>query len=206
MSVLDTDTGTTRRYHHGDLAEAMVSRALADVRARGADHLSLRAVAQAVGVSASAAYNHFADKDALLCAVGACGIADMDERMARALAAHPGTDADSAWRRLEGLGRAYLTFAVDEPHLFRLAFGPPCMSVRQQTHDSGPYGKLVDALDELHARGLLRPGVRPGLDVTIWAATHGTASLIVEGGLPADAGEALFDSVRRLVLDTEGRR
>ena len=62
----------SRTYHHGALAEAMVDQALASVRAKGADQVSLRSIAQALDVSPSAAYNHFADKDDLLRAVGAC--------------------------------------------------------------------------------------------------------------------------------------
>ena len=78
----------SRSYHHGALAEAMVEQALIAVREHGADDVSLRAMAQALDVSPSAAYNHFADKDDLLRAVGACGLAALDERMSRVLAAH----------------------------------------------------------------------------------------------------------------------
>lgn len=190
----------TRTYHHGALAEAMVEQALSDVRERGEEQLSLRAVAHAVGVSPSAAYNHFADKDALLRAVGVCGLAAMDERMTRVLAAYPSADALSAMDRLKGLGRAYMNFAVDEPHLFRLVFGPTCAELSQHAADSGPYRKLIDALDDLDRLGLLKSGVRPGLDVTIWAATHGVASLMVDGALPREASDALLESVGRLIL------
>jgi len=203
MNVVNIQKSTARPYHHGALAEAMVDQALADVRASGAEHLSLRGVAQAVGVSPSAAYNHFADKEALLQAVGACGVAALDERMARVLAAHPGDDAQSAIDRLQGLGRAYMTFALEEPHLFRLVFGPTCQKQMQEAEWSGPYLKLNAALDELDALGLLRPGVRPGLDSTIWAATHGAASLMIDGGLPPEASDALIDSIERLILNEE---
>ena len=205
MNVVNIRKSRARGYHHGALAETMVEQALADVRLRGAEQLSLRAVAQAVGVSPGASYNHFADKDALLRAVGECGVAAMDERMARVLAAHPGTDAQSACDRLEGLGRAYMNFAIEEPHLFRLVFGPICTGQEKRGDRSGPYGKLVDALDELDALGVLRPGVRPGLDVTIWSATHGTATLMVEGRLPLEAGDGFLSSILQLILIDEAR-
>lgn len=203
MNVVNIRKSTARPYHHGALAEAMVEQALADVRVRGAEHLSLRGVAQAVGVSPSAAYNHFADKDALLRAVGACGTAALDERMARVLAAHPGNDPQSAIDRLQGLGRAYMAFATEEPHLFRLMFGPTCAELHQQAETAGPYVKLITALDELDDLGQLKPGVRPGLDLTIWAATHGMASLIVDGALSPEAGRELIDSIERLILNEE---
>jgi AcrR family transcriptional regulator len=190
-----------RAYHHGALAEAMVEEALAAVREHGADHVSLRAIAQALDVSPSAAYNHFADKDALLVAVGQCGLAALDERMARVLAAHPGDSDDAARARFAGLGRAYIAFAVEEPNLFRLVFGPICAEADMGPESwTGPYAKLVAALDELNERGMLVAGARDGLDVTVWGATHGIASLIIEGYLPRDAGDALVDSMGRLAL------
>ena len=65
---------------------------------------------------------------------------------------------------------------------------------------SGPYVKLVDALDDLDTRGLLVAGARDGLDVIVWGASHGIASLIIEGYLPREAGDALIASMDRLAL------
>ena len=189
----------SRTYHHGALAEAMVDQALASVRAKGADHVSLRSIAQALEVSPSAAYNHFADKDDLLRAVGACGLAALDERMSRVLAAHPADTADAARARFSGLGRAYLAFAVDETHLFQLTFGPICAAKEMPPVGTGPYGKLTDALDDLDRWGQLKPGIRPGLDLTVWASTHGMATLLVEAAVPAESVDDFIDSLVRLI-------
>jgi AcrR family transcriptional regulator len=190
----------SRSYHHGALAEAMVDTALASVRAQGADQVSLRSIAQALDVSPSAAYNHFADKDDLLRSVGACGLAALDERMARALAAHPADSDEAARVRFSALGRAYLAFAIDETHLFQLTFGPICMAKQLPPAESGPYIKLTASLDDLDRRGLLTPGIRPGLDLTVWAATHGMATLLVEGAVPSEAVDSFIDSILRLVV------
>lgn len=191
----------SRSYHHGALAEAMVDQALAEVRARGVEHVSLRSIAQALGVSPSAAYNHFTDKDDLLRAVGVCGLAALDERMARVLAAHPADSPEAAMARFAGLGRAYVNFAIEETHLFQLVFSPLCATGEVEPGDTGPYLKLTTALDELDRWGVLRPGIRPGLDLTVWAATHGMASLIVEGELPALSVEGFIESIARLLMD-----
>jgi AcrR family transcriptional regulator len=191
----------SRRYHHGALAEAMVDQALASVRAQGADQVSLRSIAQALDVSPSAAYNHFADKDDLLRAVGACGLAALDERMARVLAAYPADSAEAARARFSGLGRAYLVFAIDETHLFQLTFGPICADKEMAPAQTGPYRKLIAALDDLDRWGLLKPGIRPGLDLTVWASTHGMATLLVEGAVPAEAVDAFLESFAHLLLD-----
>lgn len=204
MNVVNIGGIVTRTYHHGALAEAMVEQALAEVRLRGADQVSLRAIAQSLDVSPSAAYNHFPDKDGLLRAVGSCGLAALDERMARVLAAHPGDTAEAAKARFAGLGRAYLGFASDETHLFQLTFGPICAAKERLPGDTGPYGKLSAALDDLDRCGLLRPGIRDGLDLTVWASTHGMACLIVEGLIPSEAAEAFIDSMGRLILAEDG--
>ena len=190
----------SRNYHHGALAEAMVDQALTEVRVRGADQVSLRGIAQSLDVSPSAAYNHFADKDDLLRAVGACGLAALDERMTRVFAAHSGDNAEAAKARFSGLGRAYLAFAIDETHLFQLTFGPICSGKGVPAEDAGPYLKLMTALDDLDRFGLLKPGIRPDLDLMVWAATHGMATLLVEGAVPPEHAEAFICSMARLVL------
>jgi len=193
----------TRTYHHGALAEAMVDEALVRVRAQGADQVSLRSIAQSLDVSPSAAYNHFADKDDLLRAVGACGLAALDERMSRVLASHPASTADAARARFAGLGRAYLAFAIDETHLFQLTFGPICSVKEMPPEETGPFQKLMGALDDLDRWGLLKPGTRDGLDLIVWAGTHGMATLLVEGAVPPDAVDSFIDSMTRLIFKGE---
>lgn len=193
----------SRSYHHGALAEAMVDQALTDVRAHGAEHVSLRSIAQALDVSPSSAYNHFADKDDLLRAVGVCGLAMLDERMARVLAAHPADTPEAAAARFAGLGRAYLAFARDETNLFRLTFGPLCSHIDVEAETTAPYRKLADSLDDLEKWHLLKPDIRSGLDLTVWAATHGMASLIVEGAMPPESSDSFIDSMGALVMGSE---
>ena len=190
----------SRSYHHGALAEAMVEQALSSVRSQGADHVSLRSIAQALEVSPSAAYNHFADKDDLLRAVGACGFDALDARMAAALAEHRGDSAKAARARFRALGLAYLSFAMDETHLFQLTFGPLCAGMDYPPDGTGPYSKLTAALDDLDRWGLLKPGIRPGLDLTVWASTHGMATLLVEGAVPHEAAPEFVDSFARLLM------
>jgi AcrR family transcriptional regulator len=195
-------------YHHGDLRSALLTEALGRVRSQGAEEVSLRGVAQAVGVSPSAAYHHFPDKDALLGAVAEQAMAELDRRMARAWEDAEGDDDAAAVRRLQGLGRAYVRFALDEPHLFRHAFG--AHADRHGVHtaedldakraDSVAYGLLCQALDDVDARGLLPPGVREGLDLVTWTTVHGFACLVLEGYLAPEAGEQVLATFSRVAL------
>ncbi len=204
---------TTTRYHHGDLEQALTVEALDQVRSRGTDAVSLRQVAQAVGVSPSAAYSHFPDKTALMVAVAGHGLAELDERMLAATSAVPGDDDAAALVRFRVAGETYARFAVDEPHLFRHVFGPACAlhHAASQEGASGiqpdqiSYQVLCRALDDLEERGMLRPGAREGLDLVAWTMVHGFASLVLDGFLPPEAGELIIDGLARLALSDEAR-
>ena len=60
-------------YHHGDLRAACLRAAMELLEEGGTSALSLRAVARRAGVSPAAPYRHYADRDALISAVGAVG-------------------------------------------------------------------------------------------------------------------------------------
>ncbi len=105
-------------YHHGDLHEALVRTARKLLEKDGLEHLSLRGVARAAGVSPAAPYHHFADKHALLGAVAAEGFTQLREEMLARMATVP----DAAGRR-DACGIGYVAFAVKNPALFRLMFG-----------------------------------------------------------------------------------
>ena len=104
-------------YHHGDLANALISAALAAVEQDGPEAVSLRDLAQGLGVSRAAPYRHFADRDALLAAVAARGFEDLNVGYEAALAA----EGDGR-EKLRAAGRVYLDFARRRPGLFQLMF------------------------------------------------------------------------------------
>jgi AcrR family transcriptional regulator len=61
------------KYHHGDLRKSLVSTATKMVTEDGIEGLSLRKLAEKIGVSRTAAYHHFTDKNDLLCAIAEQG-------------------------------------------------------------------------------------------------------------------------------------
>ncbi len=67
---------TSSNYHHGDLRTALINTATSIIEERGIDALSLRKLAEQVGVSRTAPYHHFKDKNALLSAIAAKGFDD----------------------------------------------------------------------------------------------------------------------------------
>ena len=72
-------------YHHGDLRNALVAAAAQMVERDGEERFSLREAARSVGVTANAAYRHFADRSALLTAVAASGFEELSRRMGAAM-------------------------------------------------------------------------------------------------------------------------
>ncbi|HEX9064516.1 MAG TPA: TetR-like C-terminal domain-containing protein [Streptosporangiaceae bacterium] len=206
-------------YHHGDLPNALADAATEMARAGGPDAVVLRAAARAAGVSAAAAYRHFADHDELLYVVRLRALDELADAMQRSLeAGEPLADpAQEALRRLRALGRAYIGFALTDPGLFRTAFcrpekpvaapglpaGPalpsepvlPAAAERMSAH--GPYALLSGVLDELVQCGVLEPGRRAGAEIPAWAAVHGLATLLIDGPLALLSPQEQLDAAER---------
>ncbi len=189
-------------YHHGALRKALLDEAFAVLRRGGADAVSLRAVAGAVGVSPSAAYHHFPDKAALLVAVGdLCGEL-FDRRMIETALSVRGDSDTAAVRRFVALGRAYIDFAQEEPHLFRHMFGELCAGTSPIASGvSLAFDTLLGELDTLAQRGLLRTGAREGLELVAWSCVHGFAVLAAAGLIPSEMRDDLLVSLCRIVIN-----
>lgn len=188
-------------YHHGDLESALLFGAVERVRKVGAEKVSLRAIAGDLGVSPSAAYHHFPDKDALLTAAGFAAIDKLADQQEVALSLITATGAEGALARFRALGRSYVDFALNEPHLFRLAFGGHCVIPEDNQGEVQPraWVILTTTLDGLVSTGLLKAEFRQKSEILVWSAVHGVATLILEGQLPPEAADELFDSLAQLL-------
>ena len=160
-------------YHHGDLRAALIAEGMR-LLGEGADDLSLRGVARNVGVSATAVYRHFPDKDALLSAIAEEGFRKLGEAQRAAFDAAR-ADAASAFK---ATGAAYVRFALGNPSLFRLMFLRPTASSRQS--DAAVFLRL-------NANALAPTGVDPKVyALHAWSVAHGLAMLMLDGLAPAD--------------------
>lgn len=149
----------------------------------GADALSLREVARAAGVSATAVYRHFPDKRALMAAIAEEGV----QWLARAQesAAKEAPDLRSAFL---ATGRTYVLFALQNPELFRLIFTYPGIGGPDPANDATAF-LLHD-----HALALAGGSEERGQAIALhaWSVVHGLAMLMLDGRLPRDL--ALIDS------------
>ena len=94
-------------YHHGDLRRALLDEALRTIETQSVEHLTLRTVGAKLGVSRSALYRHFADKQSLLATVGKEGFRKLRQTLADAW------EANGRGRvGFEAMAKAYVQFAV----------------------------------------------------------------------------------------------
>jgi AcrR family transcriptional regulator len=198
-------------YHHGDLRRALLDEALRTIQTQGVEHLTLRTVGERLGVSRSALYRHFADKEALLATVGKEGFRTLRQALA------------DAWDRngrgrigFEAMGRAYVQFAVAHPSHYRVMFGGFIYSAAKDdqfvAEAKAAFQVLVDALVEQQNAGDIRRDDPVQMARFAWAVVHGTAMLVIDGQVPeADEREAferysverIYASIRQETLRSE---
>jgi AcrR family transcriptional regulator len=200
-----------RRYHHGDLRNALVRAASDLAESGGPEAVTIRAAARAVGVTPTATYRHFTNQVDLLCAAKDDAMEQMAEVIVD-LAARlkPGADpATVAVDRLKAAGRGYVLFALENPGLFRTAFCVvPADAENVDPLDarlaaSPPYAFLAGALDDLVNTGAMDPALRPGAEAGAWAAVHGLSQLLLEGpyqGIDPDVRHEIIESTLEMVV------
>jgi AcrR family transcriptional regulator len=194
-------------YHHGDLRRALLDAGLELAREGGPDAIVLREATRRVGVSANAAYRHFADRDALLDDVVSRAQARAADVIAQSIAevGDLGSPASLARARFRALGVGYLRFAMAEPGLFRTAFAVPTDLRRAASEDAQgacgrtPFQLLSDQLDEMLEAGVLPAAERDGAELLAWSAVHGLAMLALEGPLRDLPRSVIDELVPRLV-------
>jgi AcrR family transcriptional regulator len=184
-----------RSYHHGNLKEVLLEAARKLIEQYGPAGFSLTEAARLAGVSPAAPYRHFRDRDALLAEVARHGF----ERFAARL--------DMAWNNgvptplsaFENLGKAYLTFARDEPASYAVMFES---GLSENEVAATPAAERAFDVLQRAAAALLRAlpeKERPPVKLVslhIWAISHGVATLFAQGNaeskkLPLSAEEIL---------------
>ncbi len=168
-----------KSYHHGQLQEALLESAEASLEQHGPSGLSLRKLGRELGVTPGAPYRHFADKEALLGALGARGFDRLREMMLEQMRGE-----DDPAERLRLAGIAYLSFASAHPQLFRLMFGWMPTQDCEAVHEAGAqaFGVLQATLDAAEAADQLRLSAHDAA-LVVWSAIHGAAFLLIDGGL-----------------------
>jgi AcrR family transcriptional regulator len=177
-----TTTTTRSTYHHGDLRAALVAAGLAMLEA--GEPFSLRALARQAGVSPTAPYRHFPDRDALESALAVRGLQDLMVALA------PNGQTPATSEEVAELGVRYVRFALARPALFRLMFGRECDD--QDDERVRAAAALHDYLATV--LGHVFPNAdADALATAGWSLAHGLAFLHLDGKL-ANSDPAAVDA------------
>lgn len=194
---------TKESYHHGRLREALLEAALRELEVSGTEGLSLRGLAESLGVSKSAPYRHFKSKHELLVALAAEGFRDFADRLEAAAA----LDGAGAFDRLLNVAEGYVDFARARPALYRLMFSRFGYSLHSEAckrNSLRTFGGLIAAVGAAQESGWKRERPRASLSLSIWAAVHGWAGFLIDGLIPEESDfneESWRGCLRSLIED-----
>jgi AcrR family transcriptional regulator len=163
---------------------------------------SMRAVAERVGVSATALYRHFDGKDALVATMLGEAFATFGSYLGRGLGGRKPLE------RFRKTGEAYFDFALDHPRDYQLMFLTNCaelgfrrISKEIEERSQPTFQFLVDRIEECMAAGAMMKGDARQVALYVWSTVHGAASLWLYGQLSESLDLPAFRAHTALCLD-----
>jgi AcrR family transcriptional regulator len=182
MEDVATTTRPRARKGEGDLLRTDILEAAERLllETGSEDAVSIRAVADATGVTPPSIYRHFADKQHLLFEVCARQFERLDEVIEAACAG-----IDDPVEAMRARGRAYVRFGVEHPEHYRIMFMGPAYATPDDWNDllaSGSFAHLIEGLRAVADAGLVRAASEDELQeiaLHVWANIHGLTSLLV---------------------------
>lgn len=193
-----------KAYHHGDLRQVLITEAVKIIREEGEDALSMRKLATNTGVSRTAPYHHFGDKQDLLCAIAEEGFRRFD------LLFEQQNSIDDLQNHLQKRLRVYVNFAIDNSEYYDLMFSSRIWkssnistSLKDKAYSSfRGYTETVMALCENLE---LPAGVTPlRIAQLSWSTFHGMSRLVIDGiYVDKTAIDAMLDTATKLFVPQE---
>lgn len=174
----------SKKYHHGDLKNALIKAGVEILSKEGMEGLSLRKVAQRAGVSHSAPYSHFPDKQSLIAAISTEGFNQLYSELDAAILAYP----KNPKKQLQQGAEAYVQFALNNTDTFKIMFSgvlekekdyPAFVEISSKT-----FQRVVGVVRACQEAGLLRSSSAEMMAVAVWGQVHGIISLALEGQIP----------------------
>jgi len=170
-------------YHHGDLRQSLLEVATHMIGESGIEGLSLRKLASSAGVSRTAPYHHFKDKNALLCAIAEQGFRQYHTNISKDF----NNQSLSMAERFKLFIHSYVAFASNNPELYELMFGRTIWKYEKSTQALRDIAypcfqyqlEMTKTWQEL---GLLNSQENPlRLSQVIWGTLHGITKLMIDG-------------------------
>lgn len=194
-----------KNYHHGDLSNALISAARQLILQKGPNAFSLREVAKLAGVSHTAPYRHFKDKEELLAAIAELGF----RRLAEAMDNINNSVSDPELQFYQ-CGHAYVELAMESPEITQLMFGGYMKSHEQYPalgeSASRAFNGLLRLIENGKQAGLYKDQDTQLLAMTLWSMVHGFSMLAIGKQMPeqwyasATLMQEMVNSVNNLLL------
>ncbi len=171
-------------YHHGDLRDAVLRKALEVIGTEGPYYFSLRSLAADLGVSHTAPRHHFGDRRGVLNAIATEGFTGLAQSLDK---------ARQAGGSFLEQGVAYVTYAIAHPAHFQVMFTPSLLDETDEllaAARAATFAQLRAGVDTLS--GSVSPEDAGAAVVAGWALVHGIATLGLTGNLDASELRDMF--------------
>jgi AcrR family transcriptional regulator len=165
----------------------------------GIDGVSMRKVADIVGVSAPAIYRHFRNKGELLNEIVVEGLKILEGYL------RPALEAATPYERLVAMIDNYLRFALEQPKYFDFAFLVPAADIGAipeeiVKRDWSTFGFAIEQVEHCVEQGYFAKTEDPvQIAIVVWAAAHGLVTLYRTGRFGPDP--AAFREIYRLSIE-----
>jgi AcrR family transcriptional regulator len=178
-----------RNYHHEDLKNELIQKGLKILNREGYEGFSLRKAARACGVSQTAPYRHFRDKDELITAIAIHALREFNSSLESAAA--KGSNPEE---QLKEIGVAYVHFFTENPEYLKLLFlndheaymGDICPE-EDHYKEGHPFATFFNAVKRYKEA---RANETRSVDEMVlygWGLVHGISVLIAFGQIPGGA-------------------
>jgi AcrR family transcriptional regulator len=170
----ESEPSTIRERYRAQVRAEVKQAALAQLAQAGPGGISISAIGRQLGVSGPALYRYFASRDELLTELVIDAYHDLADALTAATSHVPGQDPRG---RLEALARAYRSWALAQPHRYRLLFGPPLPGYdahAQRLIDAAQKAMnlLLDILGAAGDRAAIPPPQPLASQLAAWAQPH----------------------------------
>ena len=196
-------TENKKPYHHGNLHQSLIAQATVLIAEVGVEQLSMRSLAQAAGVSRTAAYHHFTDKNALLCAIAEQGFDHWHEIFSTLMNLSPEPLDDWLSRFIS----AYIDFAVDNREEYDLMFGRPIWKTGEPSESlkaksADCFHRYVDFIARWQSAGMISQNMEAiRLAQVSWSTLHGISRLLNDGVyLNRASVDAMSGTVEKMLI------
>ena len=164
---------------------------------KGPDAVTMRQLSAELGVSPMTPYRYFEDKDDILAAVRTSGFTRFAERLEAARAS-----AKDMRSRGEAVGEAYVAFALENPHSYKLMFDLNQPNIEKYP-DLIAAGQRARATMTDHVKDSIAAGLFAGdpdqIGMMLWAAVHGIVVLQLAGMLPPNLARDLYRALNTTI-------